>query len=75
MWPHKGFTGRYEIAVHWMVPETDVRPSVSRRGPDTPAGVQRTHSYVDHDRVVFYDAEAPLAWLRSDRTCRLADRR
>lgn len=46
-----------------------------RPGPDTPDGIERTGTYEADDGVVFYDAEEPLAWLRSDRTYRLADRR
>jgi hypothetical protein len=46
-----------------------------RPGPDTPDSVARTGTYEDDGAVVLYDSDAPLAWLQSDRTCRLADRR
>lgn len=46
-----------------------------RPGPAMPEGVARTGTYEADDGVVFYDSEQPLAWLRADRTCQLADRR
>jgi hypothetical protein len=52
-----------------------VRGDDTRPGPGAPSSVERTGAYEEEDGVVFYDAEEPLAWLQSDRTCRLADRR
>ncbi|PSP73249.1 hypothetical protein BRC86_10320 [Halobacteriales archaeon QS_3_64_16] len=49
--------------------------SEARPGPDTPDSIARADTYEDDGAVVLYDSEAPLAWLQSDRTCRLADRR
>ncbi|PSP62384.1 hypothetical protein BRC77_09770 [Halobacteriales archaeon QH_8_64_26] len=49
--------------------------SEARPGPDTPDSVARTGTYEDDGVVVLYDSEAPLAWLQSTRTYRLADRR
>lgn len=52
------------------------RPNDEERpGPATPDGVARTGTYEAEEGVVFYDSEEPLAWLRADRTYRLADRR
>lgn len=49
--------------------------SEARPGPDTPDSVARAGTYEDDGAVVLYDSEAPLAWLQSDRTYRLADHR
>jgi hypothetical protein len=49
--------------------------SEARPGPDTPDSIARAGTYEDDGAVVLYDSEAPLAWLQSDRTYRLADRR
>lgn len=51
------------------------RDDDTRPGPETPDGVARTGTYEAEDGTVFYDSEEPLAWLRADRTCRLADHR
>ena len=74
--PHKAFTETSESAA--MVPELNTRHArddSTRPGPDASSAVARTGTYAEGDALVFYDTEDPLAWLRSDRTYRLADRR
>lgn len=56
-----------------MPDESGVRQASERPGP-ADDGFETVESYEVDDGVVLYDAEAPLAWLRSDHTVELADR-
>ncbi|MFC5367470.1 DUF7331 family protein [Salinirubrum litoreum] len=41
--------------------------------PPEPTGAETVEAYDEDDGVVFYDAENPLAWLRTTLTVRLSE--
>jgi len=41
--------------------------------PPEPTGTETVEAYDEDDGVVFYDAENPLAWLRTTLTVRLSE--
>lgn len=49
--------------------------SDERMDPTAEGGFETVEAYDVEDGVVLYDAENPLAWVRSDAPTRLADRR
>lgn len=49
--------------------------AVSERPGPADDGFETVESYEVDGGIVFYDAEAPLAWLRSDATESLGERR
>lgn len=57
-----------------MPDERGVTQTASERPGPADDGFETVESYEVDGGVVLYDAEAPLAWLRSDRTVDLNDR-
>lgn len=58
-----------------MPDETGVKRTASERPGPTDDGFETVESYEVDGAIVLYDAQAPLAWLRSDRTVDLNARR
>ncbi|WP_202593814.1 DUF7331 family protein [Halolamina rubra] len=58
-----------------MPDESGLPKAASERPGPTDDGFDTVETYEVDGGVVFYDAEAPLAWLRSDATVSLAERR
>ena len=58
------------------MPDESGLPEVaSERSEPADDGFETVEAYEVDGGVVVYDAEAPLAWLRSDTSVSLADRR
>jgi hypothetical protein len=57
-----------------MPDESGLTEAASERPGPAEDGFETVESYEVDGGVVLYDAEAPLAWIRSDSTERLNDR-
>ncbi|MBP1985560.1 DUF7331 family protein [Halolamina salifodinae] len=57
-----------------MPDESGLTEAASERPGPADDGFDTVESYEVDGGVVLYDAEAPLAWIRSDTTTRLNDR-
>lgn len=57
-----------------MPDESGLTEAASERPGPAEDGFETVESYEVDGGVVLYDAEAPLAWIRSDTTTRLNDR-
>lgn len=57
-----------------MPDESGLTEAASERPGPADDGFETVESYEVDGGVVLYDAEAPLAWIRSDTTTRLNDR-